>query len=57
MGTMDGILDTVSADHPIHPLIGLLKSHGKLIFLGAPAKPVELPVFSLLMGELTTLTV
>ncbi|XP_075104766.1 putative mannitol dehydrogenase [Nicotiana tabacum] len=51
MGTMDGILDTVSADHPIHPLIGLLKSHGKLIFLGAPAKPVELPVFSLLMGR------
>ncbi|XP_009764994.1 probable mannitol dehydrogenase [Nicotiana sylvestris] len=51
MGTMDGILDTVSADHPIHPLIGLLKSHGKLIFLGAPEKPVELPVFPLLMGR------
>ncbi|XP_019227614.1 PREDICTED: probable mannitol dehydrogenase [Nicotiana attenuata] len=51
MGTMDGILDTVSADHSIHPLIGLLKSHGKLIFLGAPEKPVELPVFPLLMGR------
>nr|XP_033516797.1 probable mannitol dehydrogenase isoform X2 [Nicotiana tomentosiformis] len=51
MGTMDGILDTVSADHPIHPLIGLLKSQGKLIFLGAPEKPVELPVFPLLMGR------
>ncbi|OIT31266.1 putative mannitol dehydrogenase [Nicotiana attenuata] len=51
MGTMDGILDTVSADHSIHPLIGLLKSHGKLIFLGAPEKPVELPVFPLLMGK------
>ncbi|XP_055829012.1 probable mannitol dehydrogenase [Solanum dulcamara] len=51
IGTMDGILDTVSADHPIDPLIGLLKSHGKLIFLGAPDKPVQLPVFPLLMGR------
>ncbi|KAJ8543980.1 hypothetical protein K7X08_025598 [Anisodus acutangulus] len=51
MGTVDGILDTVSADHPVDPLIGLLKSHGKLIFLGAPEKPVDLPVFPLLMGS------
>ncbi|GAB4848812.1 Probable mannitol dehydrogenase [Ancistrocladus abbreviatus] len=29
MGTMDGIIDTVSAFHPLLPLIGLLKSHGK----------------------------
>ncbi|CAL5403142.1 unnamed protein product [Camellia sinensis] len=34
MGTMDGILDTVSAVHPLMPLLGLLKSHGKLIMLG-----------------------
>ncbi|CAL5403144.1 unnamed protein product [Camellia sinensis] len=51
MGTMDGILDTVSAVHPLPPLIGLLKSHGKLIMLGAPDKPLELPVFPLLMGR------
>jgi D-arabinose 1-dehydrogenase-like Zn-dependent alcohol dehydrogenase len=49
--TMDGILDTVSATHPILPLIDLLKTHGKLILLGAPEKPLELPVFPLLMGR------
>lgn len=51
MGTLDGIIDTVSAVHPIVPLIGLLKSHGKLILLGAPEKPLELPVFPLIVGK------
>lgn len=51
MGTMDGILDTVSATHPVLPLIGLLKTNGKLIMLGAVGKPLELPVFPLLMGR------
>ncbi|GFS39534.1 cinnamyl alcohol dehydrogenase 7 [Actinidia rufa] len=51
MGTMDGIIDTVSAQHPLLPLIGLLKSHGKLVMVGAPEKPLELPVFPLLMGR------
>ncbi|KAI8552387.1 hypothetical protein RHMOL_Rhmol06G0262700 [Rhododendron molle] len=51
MGTMDGILNTVSADFPLVPLIGLLKSHGKLIMVGGPAKPLELPVFPLLVGR------
>ena len=47
---MDGIIDTVSAAHPLLPLIGLLKSHGKLVMVGAPEKPLELPVLPLLMG-------
>ncbi|XP_059463381.1 probable mannitol dehydrogenase [Corylus avellana] len=51
--TMDGILDTVSASHPILPLIELLKTNGKLVLLGAPEKPLELPVFPLLMGRKT----
>ncbi|XP_059624098.1 8-hydroxygeraniol dehydrogenase-like [Cornus florida] len=51
MGTMDGIIDTVSATHPMLPLIGLLKSHGTLVLVGAPEKPLELPVFPLLMGR------
>ncbi|KDP29760.1 hypothetical protein JCGZ_18695 [Jatropha curcas] len=51
MGTMDGIIDTVSAMHPLLPLIGLLKSSGKLVLVGAPEKPLELPVFPLLMGR------
>uniref|UniRef100_A0A5B6Z2F5 Putative mannitol dehydrogenase n=1 Tax=Davidia involucrata TaxID=16924 RepID=A0A5B6Z2F5_DAVIN len=50
MGTLDGIIDTVSAVHPILPLIGLLKSHGKLVLLGSP-KALELPVMPLLMGR------
>ncbi|XP_059307368.1 8-hydroxygeraniol dehydrogenase-like [Lycium ferocissimum] len=51
MSTLDGIIDTVSAVHPILPLLSLLKSHGKLVMVGAPEKPVELPVFPLLMGR------
>ncbi|KAI7994245.1 putative mannitol dehydrogenase [Camellia lanceoleosa] len=51
MGTMDGIIDTVSAPHPLLPLIGLLKSHGKLVLVGLPEKPLELPVFPLIMGR------
>jgi len=51
MGTMDGIIDTVSAVHPILPLTNLLKTNGKLILVGAPEKPLELPVFPLLMGR------
>ncbi|KAK4356328.1 hypothetical protein RND71_025299 [Anisodus tanguticus] len=51
MGTMDGILDTVATIHPALPLIGLLKTNGKHIMLGAVGKPLELPVFPLLMGE------
>ena len=51
MGTLDGIIDTVSAVHPLLPLIGLLKSHGKLVMVGAPEKPLELPVFPLLAGK------
>ncbi|XP_062019618.1 probable mannitol dehydrogenase [Rosa rugosa] len=51
MGTLDGIIDTVSAAHPLPPLISLLKVNGKLVMVGAPEKPLELPVFSLLMGR------
>ncbi|CAI8595527.1 unnamed protein product [Vicia faba] len=50
-GTLDGIIDTVSANHPVVPLIGLLKSHGKLIMVGAPDKPLEIPIFPLLLGR------
>ncbi|KAH9712641.1 putative cinnamyl alcohol dehydrogenase 6 [Citrus sinensis] len=53
MGTLDGIIDTVSAVHPILPLLGLLKSKGKLVLVGVPDKPLELPVISLIMGRKT----
>ncbi|KAH9608753.1 hypothetical protein KSS87_019417 [Heliosperma pusillum] len=53
MGTMDGIIDTVSASHALVPLIGLLKYHGKVILVGAPEKPFELSAFPLLTGRKT----
>ncbi|CAL5371661.1 unnamed protein product [Camellia sinensis] len=45
IGTMNGIID------PLLPLIGLLKSQGKLILVSAPEKPLELLVFPLLMDH------
>ncbi|XP_058775920.1 probable mannitol dehydrogenase isoform X2 [Vicia villosa] len=51
MGSLDGIIDTVSADHLLLPLIGLLKSHGKLVIVGVVVKPLELPVYALLGGR------
>ncbi|KAF5190328.1 Cinnamyl-alcohol dehydrogenase, partial [Thalictrum thalictroides] len=33
MGTLDGIIDTVSAKHPLLPLICLLKTGGKITML------------------------
>ncbi|CAN1231564.1 Alcohol dehydrogenase 9, partial [Linum grandiflorum] len=51
--TLDGIIDTVSAVHPLLPLLGLLKANGKLILVGAPEKPLELPAFSVIMGRKT----
>ncbi|XP_068315193.1 8-hydroxygeraniol dehydrogenase-like [Pyrus communis] len=51
IGTLDGIIDTVSAAHPIVPLLGLLKPHGKLILVGIADKPLDLHVFPLIMGR------
>jgi len=51
MCTLDGIIDTVYAVHPLMPLIDLLKSHGKLVTVGVPLKPVELLLPSLVLGK------
>jgi len=48
---MDAILDTVSANHSIQSLIGLLKTSGKLILVGGPANPLEVLAMPLLLGE------
>ncbi|XP_073040113.1 8-hydroxygeraniol dehydrogenase-like [Primulina eburnea] len=50
-GTLDGIIDTVSATHPLVPLISLLKPHGKLVLVGVPEKPLELPSLPLIIGR------
>ncbi|CAI0403896.1 unnamed protein product [Linum tenue] len=36
---------------PPNLLLGLLKANGKLILVGAPEKPLELPAFSVIMGK------
>jgi len=51
MNTLDGIIDTVSAIHAVVPLLGLLKTNGKLVMVGIPEKPLDLPVFPLIMGR------
>ncbi|KAJ0468836.1 putative mannitol dehydrogenase [Helianthus annuus] len=52
-GTLDGIIDTVSGDHPIAPLLNALTPHGKLVLVGAPESPLEVSAFSLIMGRKT----
>lgn len=49
MCTMDGIIDTVSATHPLKPLLDLLRTDGKLIMLSAPdmETPAQVPLFPL----------
>jgi cinnamyl-alcohol dehydrogenase len=45
--SLDGILDTVSAQHSISNLLGLIKPDGKLVILGVPPEPLDLHVFSI----------
>ncbi|MFX9845023.1 zinc-binding dehydrogenase, partial [Acinetobacter baumannii] len=52
-GTLDGIINTVSAVHSVQPLVGLLKPHGKMVMVGAPEKPLDLPVFPMIVGRLS----
>ncbi|XP_024981448.1 mannitol dehydrogenase-like [Cynara cardunculus var. scolymus] len=52
-GTLDGIIYTVSATHEIASLLNALKPHGKLVIIGSPEKPFELPSYSLLTGRKT----
>lgn len=53
IGTMDFVLDTVSAEHSLLPLFSLLKVNGKLVAVGLPEKPLLLPVFPLAAGKET----
>ncbi|KAG8049662.1 hypothetical protein GUJ93_ZPchr0009g1760 [Zizania palustris] len=49
-GTMDGIIDTVSAWHPITPLFSLMKPMGQIVFVGGPTRPLELPAYAIVPG-------
>ncbi len=50
-GTLDFILDTVSAPHDLEKYIGLLKTSGTLCMVGASPDPHQIPSFSLVMGR------
>ncbi|KAK1604750.1 hypothetical protein QYE76_028423 [Lolium multiflorum] len=47
-GTMDGIIDTVSAGHPIVPLLDLLSPMGQIVLVGGPSEPLELPAYAIM---------
>jgi uncharacterized zinc-type alcohol dehydrogenase-like protein len=50
-GSFDFILDAVSAEHDIEAYINLLGRDGNLTLVGAPAKPLGVSAFSLIMGR------
>src|SRR5436305_13050323 len=50
-GSFDFILDAVSADHDINAYINLLGIDGNLTLVGAPAKPLAVSAFGLIMGR------
>ena len=50
--TMDYILDTVPAFHPVPSYLSLLKFDGKLILVGASPKPLEFNASHIILGEL-----
>ncbi|KAJ8772575.1 hypothetical protein K2173_027752 [Erythroxylum novogranatense] len=51
--TLDFILDTVSAKHPLGPILELLKVNGTLSVVGAPDRPFDLSAFPLIFGKRT----
>ncbi len=50
-GSFDFILDCVSADHDVNAYINLLARDGNLTLVGAPAKPLGVSAFGLIMGR------
>jgi uncharacterized zinc-type alcohol dehydrogenase-like protein len=48
-GSFDFILDAVSADHDINAYLNLLARDGNLTIVGAPAKPLGVLAFALIM--------
>ena len=48
---LDFILDAVSAEHDINSYINLLGLDGNLTLAGAPAKPLGVSAFGLIMGR------
>jgi alcohol dehydrogenase (NADP+) len=51
VGSFDFILDAVSADHDINAYLNLLGRDSNLTLVGAPAKPLAVSAFGLIMGR------
>ncbi|KAG2425878.1 hypothetical protein HYH02_014941 [Chlamydomonas schloesseri] len=45
--SLHGIIDTVSAKHDVSALVNLLKVDGKLVMVGVPEVPLDLPVMAI----------
>jgi uncharacterized zinc-type alcohol dehydrogenase-like protein len=50
-GSIDFILDAVSAEHDINAYLSLLTRDGNLTLVGAPEKPLGVAAFNLIMGR------
>ncbi len=50
-GSIDYIIDTVSAAHPLDLYLSTLKLDGKLVMVGIPEKPLSIHAFSLTSGK------
>ncbi|HEX3080605.1 MAG TPA: NAD(P)-dependent alcohol dehydrogenase [Puia sp.] len=50
-GNFDFIIDTVSAPHDYNQYLGLLKTNGVLICVGAPPAPAQIYAFNLIGGR------
>ena len=50
--SFDLLVDTIAADHDVVPLFSVLKRDATLIQVGAPEKPLSLPIFPLITKRL-----
>ncbi|MHC5737429.1 NAD(P)-dependent alcohol dehydrogenase [Nostoc sp.] len=50
-GSFNFILDTISANHDINAYLNLLTRDGNITLVGAPAKPLDVSAFSLIMAR------
>ena len=51
VGSLDFILDTVSAPHDLNAMLGLLKRDGTLCLVGIPDKDPSIAAFNLVFGR------
>ena len=45
------IIDTVFANHPLEPLLGLIKVDGKLVLVGLPKSLVQFVAKAVVLGK------